>query len=149
MRIKLNWGFGITVFIGLFMTFILTLVFKCSQNKVDLVSSNYYDLEIQYQKQIDRINNSAQLDKQVMITSENGIINFHFPEKFRNLKIEGNITFFKPDNSVHDFKIPLILDPDLSQRISSNEMKSGWWIVKLNYKDEKKEYYAEDKINLN
>ena len=149
MKIKLNWGFGIVIFIGVFMTFILSLVYKCSQQKVDLVSADYYDKEIQYQKQINRMNNSAELDKQVIISSENGLISFQFPEKFRNSKLAGSITFFKPDNSAHDFEIPLEINPDLSQSYSTEKMASGRWNVKLNYKDGQTEYYAEQKINLN
>ena len=149
MKIKLNWGFGIVIFIGIFMTFILSLVYKCSQQKVDLVSADYYDKEIQYQKQINRMNNSALLDKQVLISSENGMITLQFPDKFRNSKLDGSITFFKPDNSAHDFEVPLKINSELSQSLSSKQMAPGRWNVKVNYKDDQTEYYAEQKINLN
>ncbi|MFZ7115199.1 MAG: FixH family protein [Bacteroidota bacterium] len=149
MKIKFNWGFGIVVFIGLFMTFILSLVYKCSQHEVDLVASNYYDLEIQYQNQINKMNNSAGLDQQVMISSTADQVVFQFPEKFKDSKLEGSITFFKPDNSSFDFQVPLQVNPDLSQTISSLDMASGRWNVKVSYKDGQKEYYTEEKINLN
>jgi len=76
MKIKFNWGFGIAAFIGLFIVFISTLVYKCSQHEVDLVSANYYDLEIQYQNQINKMNNSAALDQQVLISSVNDQVVF-------------------------------------------------------------------------
>jgi nitrogen fixation protein FixH len=149
MKIKFNWGFGILVFILMFITFITTLVYKCSQHDVDLVSRNYYDLEIQYQQQIDKMNNSAALSQPVMISSKDNYVTFQFPEKFRNSKLEGKIVFFKPDNSSHDFEVPLALNSDLMQTLPSNAMAAGRWNVKVNYKDGQTEYYTEEKINLN
>ncbi len=149
MKIKFNWGFGIVVFIGIFIVFISTLVYKCSQHEVDLVSANYYDLEIQYQNQINKMNNSAALGQQVLISSVNDQVVFQFPEKFKGSKLEGRITFFKPDKSAYDFDVPLQLNEELSQSLSSKEMASGRWNVKVNYKDGQQEYFTEEKINLN
>lgn len=131
------------------MAFILTLVYKCSEQKVDLVSADYYDKEIQYQKQINRINNSSELATQIVISSENGSINVQFPEAFKNSKLIGNITFFKPDNAANDFEVPLKLNESLMQSISSKNLAPGRWNVKVTYNDENKEYYAEQKISLN
>lgn len=149
MKLKFNWGTGIVIFIGLFMTFMITLVYKCTEQTVDLVSADYYDKEIQFQKQINRINNSAALKSQIVVTAENGTVNVQFPEVFKGIKLLGNITFFKPDNASHDFEIPINLDGELLQSIPSTKLASGRWNVKVNYNDGDKEYYAEDKINLN
>lgn len=149
MKLKFNWGTGIFIFVSIFMAFILTLVYKCSEQKVDLVSADYYDKEIQYQKQINRINNSSELATQIVISSENGSINVQFPEAFKNSKLIGNITFFKPDNAANDFEVPLKLNESLMQSISSKNLAPGRWNVKVTYNDENKEYYAEQKISLN
>lgn len=149
MKLKFNWGTGIVIFIGLFMTFMITLVYKCTEQTVDLVSADYYDKEIQFQKQINRINNSAALESQIVVTAENGAVNVQFPELFKGIKLLGNITFFKPDNASHDFEIPINLDGELLQSIPSAKLASGRWNVKVNYNDGDKEYYAEEKINLN
>ena len=149
MKLKFNWGTGIVIFIGLFMTFMITLVYKCAEQTVDLVSADYYDKEIQFQKQINRINNSAALKSQIVVTAENGTVNVQFPELFKGIKLLGNITFFKPDNAAHDFEIPINLDGELLQSIPSTKLASGRWNVKVNYNDGDKEYYAEEKINLN
>lgn len=148
MKLKFNWGFGIVVFVGIFMAFILTLVYKCSKENVDLVSSDYYDKEIQYQKQINRINNSSELTSQLVIKAEDGKVNVLFPESFKGLKLQGNITFFKPDNAAKDFEVPLNLDDNLKQSISTKDLASGRWNVKVIYSDHQKEYYAEEKISL-
>lgn len=149
MKLKFNWGTGIVIFIGLFMTFMITLVYKCTEQTVDLVSADYYDKEIQFQKQINRINNSAALESQIVVTAENGVVNVQFPEVFKDIKLLGNITFFKPDNAANDFEVPINLNGELLQSIPSAKLASGRWNVKVNYNDGDKEYYAEEKINLN
>ena len=92
MKLHFNWGTGIVIFIGQFMTFMITLVYKCTEQTVDLVSADYYDKEIQFQKQINRINNSAALKSQIVVTAENGTVNVQFPEVFKGIKLLGNIT---------------------------------------------------------
>lgn len=55
MKIKFNWGTGIVIAMVLFMTFILTFVYKSltPQYTHDLVSEDYYKDELLYQKEID------------------------------------------------------------------------------------------------
>ena len=53
-NMRFNWGFGIVVVAGLFVAFILNLVYQCSQQQVDLVTDKYYEKELKYQEQIDQ-----------------------------------------------------------------------------------------------
>ena len=52
---KLNWGYKIAIFYILFVVGIVFLVFKASNQKVDLVTADYYGEEVRYQgRRIDR-----------------------------------------------------------------------------------------------
>ena len=55
---KFNWGVGIFTFYGLFVVFILALVFRSSQENYDLVTEDYYQQEIRFEEVINKRNNA-------------------------------------------------------------------------------------------
>ena len=58
----MNWGKGITLTLIAFGTIILSMVAICvKQDDIHLVTQNYYEEEIKYQEQIDKISNTSQL----------------------------------------------------------------------------------------
>lgn len=145
----MNWGTGIAIFVSLFMLFMLTLVYKCSQQNIDLVSTNYYNQEIQYQKQIDKIETTSRLNSQAEISSQDGFVIITMPECFKTSKLSGTISFFKPDDATQDFEIPIDLENNLVQKVASERLKSGRWNVRINYTDQKDTFYTEGKLNIN
>lgn len=58
----MNWGKGIAIAMGLFITFIIVLTSTMMSKQVDLVSENYYQQEINYQDEIDAVQSGAQLE---------------------------------------------------------------------------------------
>lgn len=76
---KFNWGWGITLFLVVFMSFILQLVYRCTQQRVDLVSEKYYENEIKYQQRIDMEKNTASLIEDLNIQTKNGLMEINYP----------------------------------------------------------------------
>mgnify|MGYP000509856137 FL=1 len=61
---KINWGTGIVIVIAAFISFIMYFVITMSTNNkysYDLVTDNYYQQELQYQKQIEAEKNAKNL----------------------------------------------------------------------------------------
>ena len=52
-KTKSLWGYGIIVVYGCFMAMILSIVFLSTGEKMDLVTDNYYNEGVDYQKVID------------------------------------------------------------------------------------------------
>src|ERR1017187_6363068 len=104
MKIKWNFGTGIVVFLIIFMSFMLTMVYKCGQVKSELVSANYYDQEINYQKQIDKTNNASKLKENIKVTYDKSSSAFviNYPDELKPIDISGDINFYKPDNQNAD-----------------------------------------------
>ena len=66
------WPLGIVL---AFVTFIIgtaTLVVLACANKTDLVSADYYEQEIRYQGQLDRLKRAKQLDQQISVSYNPG-----------------------------------------------------------------------------
>lgn len=145
---KFNWGFGILIFVLCFMAFILTLVYKCSLEKVDLVSEKYYEQEIKYQQQVDKLNNTAGMNEKmhVQYNKEKDAVEIIYPANTDQATLSGNINFFKPDNSNLDFNINVQSDKENAQTIPVSKLKKGWWKVQVSWASHGTSFYKEEKI---
>ena len=68
---KINWGTGIVIAFGLFMTFILYFVFEVQSNSKydnDLVVEEYYKHDSHFQEEMARIQNAHDLQQKPSIT---------------------------------------------------------------------------------
>ncbi len=145
MKIKFNWGTGIFIAIVLFMTFILTFVYKSLTEKYEhqLVSEDYYKDELHYQKEIDKLNNAAALTENiVLINSDKGII-IQFPKGKDYTKIKGKVYFQRLSNQKLDFEKDIALKSS-SMLIPDSLLISGKWIVKIDWQYDDNEYLLKE-----
>lgn len=147
---KSKWGLGIFLLYGLFVIFILSLVMFASVHDVQLVEKNYYQKDLAYQDQIDRVDRTSRLEKKLTMdmSGENGNIKIKFPVG-KNKIIEGTIKFFRPSNSRYDFEIPIKADSLGTQEIDTKLMIRGFWKVNLNWKVDSIEYYQQEPLMIN
>lgn len=149
MKKKINWGMGIFISYALFMVLvILTAVYFINQD-VNLVTDDYYQQEIRYQDQIDKIQRTNSLLEKPAINFDGAGVNLSFPKSLIEKNVTGKIHFYRPSNPKLDFDIPLSLNSDGSQIISTKKFAAGFWRLKLNWTMEGNEYYNEKEIILN
>ena len=143
----MNWGLRIILLYTAFVGGMLFLVYKCTQQSVDLVSTDYYAQELKFQDKIDRLNNSEKLDVKlaVVYSSEHSNIQIVFPESSTPNNTTGEIVLFRPDNSKLDFKIPIDIT-DGVQNIPTQKLSKGLWRVKSSWSTNDTPYYQEEKI---
>ena len=146
---KFNWGIGITLAALAFIAFILQLVYRCSNEKIDLVSEHYYEQEIRYQDQIDRRNNVNTLQQKISINLDGRSLSLIYPSSVEKRSVVGTITLFRPDNSSLDFSVPVKVDIDSGQLVSLENRKSGKWKVQIAWSDGTTPYYQEESIWIN
>lgn len=143
---KLNWGFGIFAFYTVFVLFILFLVFRSSQERVDLVTEDYYQQELEYQNIIDQKNNASRLDPGLLYTIDKMDISLSFPEQQEG--ISGMIQIYRPSNKSFDrlFKIEL---SDLNQmKIIMDNSPRGLYRMMIKWKHDSIDYYVERDVYL-
>jgi hypothetical protein len=54
----MNWGYKIAITFILFGALIIFMVVKSFQQNIDLVTDDYYQEELKYQQQIDKLENT-------------------------------------------------------------------------------------------
>ena len=148
---KFNWGHKIFLLYLLFMIMIGILVYKSTNQKLDLVSEDYYDKAVKYQNQINNIQNTQALaDKPASIFNKNeNVVEIKFPDNFIDTKIKGTLFFFKPDNANLDFSVNIELNENNIQKIQANKLSRGNWKLKTNWTVNNTSYYQEETIFIN
>lgn len=148
MKIYGNWAFGVTAFYITFVVLLVSLVVYVSQDKVDLVVENYYDHDLVYQQQIDKILRTKALKDQIRIEMVDKNMIVKYPDSLES-SISGSILMFRPDNSQLDIKIPIQPDENLIQIINTDNLTKGLWKVKVDWAMNDTTYYNEDVVILN
>lgn len=143
---KLNWGYRVTLLYIGFVGLIAYLMYRSINEKIDLVTPDYYAEELKYQDRIESVNRNNALETPVAITlSDNGVL-VSFPESFKDRKLEGTIHLFRPSDNTLDLSFPIKTDTNMSQSIGESAMKPGLYHVQVDYLVDGESYYTEKKL---
>ena len=140
-----SWPAGISIIYILFVGILLALVIFSSYHSVDLVAKDYYEQEIKYQQQIDRINRADSLSAPVSWhhDKEQRLVTIQFPKELIADDVEGNILFFRPSDAKQDKLMALRLSSKNIQTISTQHLIPGLWKLKIFWQIDQKDFYAE------
>jgi hypothetical protein len=111
-----------------------------------LTREDYYEQDLKYQSQIERIERTINLIEPVDISIMNNILQIKFPDVFDSKEVSGTIQLFRPSDPNLDRTIPLELDTNGIQNSNISALLNGLWIVKMNWVHSGSEYYMEKRI---
>src|SRR5690554_281980 len=149
MMKKINWGTGIVISIIIFMIISVSMMLIFINQKVDLVTENYYEKTLVYQEQIDIKKRTAELKEDVEINYDGNNINIIFPKSILNEISSGEIYFYRPSDSNQDFVIPLRINDEGEQSLSASEIAKGFWKIGISWIMNKEDYLTEKSIIIN
>lgn len=143
---KFNWGHGITIFIVLFMAFIVTLVVKTFNHNADLVQDDFYEQEVLFDGKKESISNYKNLDFKVEINQIPEGVQIKFPEGY---KVDnGTIQFYKADNMSHDKNYDLKLDTSYCHTLPYEDFVVGRYEVNIKWSVDGKAYLHQSDISF-
>ncbi|TXF76160.1 FixH family protein [Chryseobacterium sp.] len=139
---KFSWGHGIILALGLFIAFILFLIFFFANGmkNSELVSDNYYQDELAYQEVIDAKHNAEKISVKPAYSQLPEGIRITFPE---SIKVDGqkvSFTLFRTDDSNLDLKKEVTLNAQKSFLIPKKVIFSGSYTLKVRWYENKKPY---------
>lgn len=140
-----RWPVGIAATYIAFVIIVIGIVIFSTYHKVDLVSEDYYEQEIKYQQQIDRINRTRALSKSVEwhYDKQLRLLTLHFPEELESRRVQGQVLFFRPSDARQDNLIELQLTSGNTQIINTQHLIPGLWKLKIFWKVNDRDYYTE------
>ncbi|MDT3738752.1 MAG: FixH family protein [Candidatus Kapabacteria bacterium] len=149
IKLKMNWGIGIAVFYVSFVLLLIGFVIFTSFNKVDLVDENYYEKELDYQSNIDKINRTNNLALPLIIETVDNVVRLTYPKTGLTSDITGMITFFRPSDKKLDFILPVKPDDSWIQYIKNEKLTKGLWRIKVDWAVGDSAYYNEEVLIIN
>lgn len=140
-----SWGHGVIVALGLFMSFILFMIFVYSNGmkNSELISDNYYEDELAYQEIITAKNNADELtEKPVYLQTAEGI-SVTFPKETAPENSKVNFELFRTDDSNLDVKKEVTLDAQNQLKIPGKVIFAGSYTLKIKWENNKKTYQVD------
>lgn len=139
---KFNWGHGVALALGLFIAFILFMIFifPNGQQNSELVSDHYYEDELVYQQVIDAKKNADALPQKLTINQFSEGIRITFPSDIQvdNKKI--NFHLFRTEDKNLDVKRDLELQADRTVTVPRKVLLPGSYTLKVKWESNKKPY---------
>jgi hypothetical protein len=142
----MNWGKGITIAFVAFAMFIGSLVTVCVRQDITLVSRNYYDDELNYQDQIDRMNNTAALPVQPVIFVHSGLLELRYVG-FAHSE-EGELVVTRPSDARYDATFKVGAGIDTVRVFDLSRYPTGRYNLALRWKMNGKEFLFKESISL-
>ncbi len=145
---KSRWGIGIFTFYGVFVVATVALVLFVSLQEIQLVEPDYYQKELAYQQQIERIKRTRELPSAVSFGYNRaaGHITVAYPPEVDLSRLGGEITLMRPSNADLDRRVPVFPDTTGRQVIDASGLAKGLWRLKAVWTIDSSEYYSEDMV---
>lgn len=144
----MNFGVKITILYLCFVGMILTLVFMCYNQNVELVSKDYYAQELKFQDKIDAINNEKSLEKSISHVMNDKEIVLSIDPVLISSAFSGDIIFFRPSDSSKDVKMKMNFVNN-QQAINTSLLIHGAYKMQLSWVSNGKHYFKEEVIFIN
>lgn len=139
----MNWGKSIVLAFVLFALFIGVLVTISVRQDVPLVSANYYEQELKYQEQIDRVKNTNALAEKPLLEVVDRVMEVRYAGMGEITS--GELELFRPSDAKLDRKFALAADATV-QRFDLSGFPGGMYKARMRWMQGGKEYYLEQTI---
>ncbi len=143
---NISWGTKIAVLYIGFVLLIITMVVMSLQQKIDLVSDDYYAKELAFQDKLNEMNNANSLPEKITHNITKDAFTLTFPTVFKNTSIIGNIEFYRPSDDSKDLKLPIQLSEKLEQSIGLKQLSKGMYKMNISWTANKTNYFTEETI---
>jgi hypothetical protein len=141
------WPITITAFFIVFFSGLVAFIIFASTQRVDLVRADYYEQEIHFQQQMERVNRTRNMADPAAVSyhSEQRCITIRLPSPPSG-QATGQIHLYRPSDARLDQQFPLALQSDGTQRVDVSKLRVGLWKVRVQWELAGKEYYVDQPI---
>lgn len=142
------WPFAIMAFFAVLISCIVAFIIFAGRNRMELVHPNYYEDEMRFQQQMDRVKRTRALPAGVAAAydAKQETITITLPPEHARLAASGRIELYRPSDSKLDRHLPLALNGEGAQKVDANTMRSGLWKVRVQWKAGGDEFFFDQSV---
>jgi hypothetical protein len=142
------WPHAIIVWFVVFAAAMAAWIAVAMRQNMDLVRSDYYEEEVCFQQQLDRLNRTAAIRSEVMLIydASKQEITLRLPAAHLASQPVGEVHFYRPSDAALDFQVPLAVDAGGLQRIGTSTLRAGLWKVRMQWSAAEHDYFFEQTL---
>jgi nitrogen fixation protein FixH len=144
------WPVSIVAFFAVAIVGCVVFVVFCNLHPTDLVAADYYEQELRYQGQIDRMNRANALVGQasVQYNPEQKRIDVLIPGAQGSSGTVGKVELYRPSSAGLDRMIALEVDKEGRQSIDTAKLAPGLWDVKVTWVTSGQDFFIKRRIRI-
>ena len=134
---------------GLFLAMLFYFLYVASRQQNELMDSNYYKEEIEFQQKIDASERLNKAYDKPLISRQNRLVEIRIPREMAQRLVSGDIEFIH--HSLREADLKLAFRPDTSgiQIVPDSQFKSkGSYKCRILWKDDSGSYYREEDLSF-
>jgi nitrogen fixation protein FixH len=142
------WPCAIIAWFALFISAMAAWMTVAMRQQMDLVRSDYYEEEVRFQRQLDRLNRTAPIRNEISIRHDRAlsVVTLRLPNAHLSPQPSGRIHFYRPSDAALDFEIPLAVDAAGLQCIGTQALRGGLWKIRAQWNTAGHDYFFEEGI---
>jgi hypothetical protein len=145
---KMNWGTGIAMLYVGFMIGILTLVVMSTRQKIDLVTTNYYEEELRFQGKMDKMARAKALADPIRWEVKPEGVLVQFPTATDATAPSGTISLYCPSDERKDVSFPIVVNPAGQQLLPAGSIQSGRYTLQIDWQQGTETYWSEGVLRI-
>jgi nitrogen fixation protein FixH len=144
------WPYSIIGFFALAIVAAIIWVVFCIGHGTDLVAGDYYEQEVQYQMQIDRVEQARSLADEASIVYDAGAarIQIRLPREHALTPLQGTVHLYRPSEARLDQTFSLEVSDEGVQQIDTSRLKPGLWDVRLQWHSGGREFFVNQRVSI-
>ena len=142
------WPISIIAFFTVAIVGCGTFIAFCSRHPADLVAADYYEQEVRYQGQINRLQHTQQPSASTAVTydAKTKLISIALPPNYSQRKTSGTIQLYRPSATNLDRQLKFAPDKQGVQTIDASLLLPGLWKVRVSWTADEQEFFVDQKI---
>jgi nitrogen fixation protein FixH len=142
------WPWAIVLTFVVFISGTVGLIVMACSQKVDLVSANYYEQELKFQGQLERLKRTSQLGAEAVVTYDaaHACIMISLPPEQARHDLHGQIQLYRPAQADLDRQMKLQLDAHGFQSLDASGLKPGLWRIRVSWTAGQQDYFIDQKV---
>lgn len=142
------WPYCTAGFLILFFSCVVGAGVFASRQRVDLVRPDYYEEELRFQKQYDRVQRTRSLPSELSIgiASRARALTLGLPAEHASKSPTGTIHLYRPSDARLDRQVPLAVDAAGRQSLDASSLEPGLWKLRVTWQVGGIEYFHDASV---
>lgn len=139
------WPVAIIAFFGVFITCVVGFILFATRQHMDLVRPDYYEEEMRFQGQLDRLNRTQPLGSRVAVdyNRRQQSIMIALPPEQVTARLTGRIQLYRPSDASLDRNVQLAVNAAGVQQVDAKQLPAGLWKVRVRWTANGEEYFVD------